>query len=272
MQADINFELFDKVLNEYDNNIDIDMKKNTCNHINIVCDNSYIKYCSDCGQEIEKNLSHDKEWRYYGQYDTKHNSNPNRVLARKLEDEKNIFKDVENMGFNNKIITLGNDIYLQVTKGQILRGNSRKSIIFASIFHAFKISGNPQPHDKLMKIFSLNKKNSLKGLKYVNLNAPKNSLIHTTYITPENLIEDIMDKFNASKNQKKEVIDIYLKIKNKSSKLNRSRPQSVASSVTYFWICKKNMDISLRDFAKRVELSELTIDKLVKEIELLYTN
>jgi translation initiation factor 2B subunit (eIF-2B alpha/beta/delta family) len=81
-----------------------------------------------------------------------------------------------------------------------------------------------------------------------------------------------MDKFNASKNQKKEVIDIYLKIKNKSSKLNRSRPQSVASSVTYFWICKKNMDISLRDFAKRVELSELTIDKLVKEIELLYTN
>ena len=170
------------------------------------------------------------------------------------------------MGFNNKIITLGNDIYLQVTKGQILRGNSRKSIIFASIFHAFKISGNPQPHDKLMKIFSLNKKNSLKGLKYVNLNAPKNSLIHTTYITPENLIEDIMDKFKATKEQKQEVVDLYNKIKNKSSKINRARPQSVASSLTYFWICYKGMDISLKEFAKKSDLSELTIDRLAKEI------
>jgi transcription initiation factor TFIIIB Brf1 subunit/transcription initiation factor TFIIB len=75
-----------------------------------------------------------------------------------------------------------------------------------------------------------------------------------------------MDKFRATSLQKQEVIDIYYKIKNKSSKLNRSRPQSVSSSLVYYWICKKNINISLKDFAKKVELSELTIQKNTKEV------
>jgi transcription initiation factor TFIIIB Brf1 subunit/transcription initiation factor TFIIB len=133
------------------------------------------------------------------------------------------------------------------TNGQIFRGNSRRAIIFAAIFHAFKLIGKPQSHDKLIKIFDLNRKIGLKGLKHVNLNAPKDSLIHTTYITPEYLIEDIMDKFKANKEQKEEVVKLYYSIKNKSSKINRSRPQSVASGLTYFWICHKGIDISLNE-------------------------
>ena len=98
------------------------------------------------------------------------------------------------------------------------------------------------------------------------MNAPKDSLIHTIYITPVNLIEDIMDKFEASKEQKNEVINLYNKIKNKSSKINRSRPQSISSALIYYWISYKNINISLKDFSKRVELSELTIVKIAKEI------
>ena len=75
-----------------------------------------------------------------------------------------------------------------------------------------------------------------------------------------------MDKFKATEEQKLEVNELYKKIKNKSSKINRSRPQSVASALTYFWICYKGIDISLKEFAKKTDLSELTIDKLAKEI------
>ena len=75
-----------------------------------------------------------------------------------------------------------------------------------------------------------------------------------------------MDKFKATKEQKLEVIDLYKKIKNRSSKINRSRPQSVASALTYFWICYKGLDITLKEFASKTDLSELTIDKLAKEI------
>ena len=247
--------------NEYDKEHD---DNKSCQHKNISNENSNI-LCFDCGKELEKNIFQDKEWRYYGQTDNKRTSDPNRVHIRKLDD-RNIYKDVENMGFSDKIIALANQIYIQVTKGQIFRGNSRKAIIFSCFFHSFKLQDKPQTHENLIKIFNLSRKTSLKGLKFVNLNLPKDSPIHITYITPVNLIEDIMDKFKASDDQKKEVIVLYNKIKNKSSKINRSRPQSIASGLTYFWISLKDIDISLKDFAKKVELSELTISKISREI------
>ena len=41
---------------------------------------------------------------------------------------------------------------------------------------------------------------------------------------------------------------------------------SVASGIVYYWIIIKNKDISLKDFAKKVSLSELTINKISKKI------
>jgi len=261
------FSLFEEALDEYNKEkeecADISTE-DLCNHSNII-EEGGIVCCVDCGIEMEKNIFHDKEWRYYGQSDNKRTSDPNRVHLRKMED-RNIYKDVENMGFSDKIVALANQIYIQVTKGQIFRGNSRKSIIFASVYHSYKIQGKPQPHENLIKIFKLDRKNALKGLKHVNLNVPKDSAIHTTYVTPMNLVDDIMDKFNATPEQKQEVKDLYERIKNKSSKINRSRPQSISSSVIFFWICHKGLDISLKDFASKTELSELTISKLSREI------
>lgn len=264
------FSLFEEALGEYDT-----MKKNEiikedddetslCKHSNIIDENGIV-CCVDCGIEMEKSIYQEKEWRYYGQADNKRMSDPNRVHLRKME-ERNIFKDVENMGFSDKIVSLANQIYIQVTKGKIFRGNSRKAIIFASIYHSFKVQDKPQPHENLIKIFKLDRKNALKGLKHVNLNIPRDSIIHTTYITPINLVEDIMDKFYATPEHKKEVRQLYEKIANKSSKINRSRPQSIAAGLVFFWICYKGLDISIKDFASKTDLSELTINKISREI------
>lgn len=263
------FTLFEQVLNEYEKIINEDKEEDKeeekkCEHLNTLDENG-ISACLDCGEELEKTVFHDKEWRYYGQADSRRSSDPNRVQIRKSE-ERNIYKDVENMGFGDKIVSSANQIYTQVTKGQIFRGNSRKSIVFACIFHAYKLSGKPQTHERLIKIFELNRKTGLKGLKHVNLNAPKESKIHTTYITPINLIEDLMDKFSATQAQKEEVNLLYNNIKNKSSKLNRARPQSVASGLVFYWICTKRIEINLKEFAKKADVSELTINKIAKEI------
>ena len=75
-----------------------------------------------------------------------------------------------------------------------------------------------------------------------------------------------MDKFSATPEQKLEVINLYNQIKNKSSRLNRSRPQSVGAGIVYYWICSKKKDITLKQFTKKVSLSELTVNKIAKEI------
>jgi transcription initiation factor TFIIIB Brf1 subunit/transcription initiation factor TFIIB len=242
-------------------------KSAICSHSDIT-DEAGVITCISCGEEIQHTITHEKEWRYYGPSDSRCSSDPNRVQIRKTE-ERNINKDVENMGFSETIVTKADELYTQVTKGQIYRGNSRKAIVFACIFHAYKMSGKHQTPDNLVKLFGLTRKNGLKGLKIVNVNAPKNSKIHTSVITPVHLVHDIMNKFRASSGQKKEVINLYARIKNRSSKLNRSRPQSVAAALTYYWIRIKRMDITLKDFAKKVDLSELTINKNAREVALV---
>ena len=181
-----------------------------CKHTNIINENGNC-LCVDCGEEISKDILNDKEWTYYGNVDTKHMSDPTRCQVRKLE-ERTIYKDVKNLGFSEKIINTANKFYSQVTNGKIFRGNSRKAIVFATIFHAFKLSGRPQSCETLINIFKLDRKAALKGLKHVNLNSPKESPIRSTYITPINLIDEIMDKFITTQAQKDEVKKIYQEV------------------------------------------------------------
>lgn len=264
------FELFNQALAAYQTIKEPSpppVPEGKCQHLDTINESGVVT-CLSCGEEIQHTITHEKEWRYYGSSDSRRGADPNRVQIRKT-DERNITKDVENMGFSETIVTKADELYTEVTKGQIYRGNSRKAIVFACIFHAYKMSGKHQTPDNLVKLFGLTRKNGLHGLKIVAVNAPKDSKIHTTVITPVHLVHDIMNKFRATPDQKSEVIQLYARIKNRSSKLNRSRPQSVAAALTYYWIRKKKLDISLKDFAKKVDLSELTINKNAKEVALV---
>lgn len=259
------FSLFDKLFSSLRlDSLKLDDLDEKCIHVNVT-ETSGIVLCVDCGEEIEKTIIHDQEWRYYGQADTKYSSDPNRCQLRKIDD-KNIFKDIEVLGFNDKVVDIANKIYIQVTNGKIHRGKSRKAIVFACVFYTFKILGTPRECESLIHIFNLDRKTGLRGLKHVNLNISKEHVSTNVYITPVNLIEDIMTKFSATPDQKLEVTNLYIQIKNKSSKINRSRPRSVAAGLIYYWMSLNKKDISLKDFIQVVNLSELTVVRLSKEI------
>jgi transcription initiation factor TFIIIB Brf1 subunit/transcription initiation factor TFIIB len=262
------FSDFDAAMQAYEDtkNKDIKCKDITkkCLHTETVKENDIIS-CVNCGEVIKKVIVNEREWRYYGSQDSKRACDPSRVQIRKIE-ARSIHKDVENLGFSDNIVNVADKLYNQVTNGNIYRGNSRKAIVFACIFHAYKLQGNHQVPEDLIKLFGLDRKNGLRGLKIVNVNAPKDSPIHSTSITPIHIIRQIMLKFEANEEMIQEVNDLYKKINNRSSKLNRSRPQSVAAALTFYWICIKNRQITIKDFSKKVDLSELTITKNAKEI------
>src|SRR5271156_5577616 len=69
-----------------------------CLHKNSTTNNGGVETCSDCGIEIYKELSLEPEWRYYGDNDSKHSSDPSRCHIRKIDD-KNIYKDIEKYNF-----------------------------------------------------------------------------------------------------------------------------------------------------------------------------
>lgn len=261
------FELFDTALAKYSIP---EEDKNKCKHENIVMD-SHKKICEDCGTDLDEIVSFKKEWRYYGNADTKLYSDPNRCQLRKIP-KRTIRNDINNMGLSDRIIDLADDLYNKISTG-IHRGNSRKGIVFACVFHAYKIDKNPQSCFNLIDLFGLDRKTGLAGLKYFNLHTPKElKQLRGNYITPENIIIEIMDKFDAQDIHKQDVIKLYHQIKNKSSYINRSRPQSIASGLVRYYILIKHKDISIAEFKKKVKLSELTIENMVKEIAKILGN
>ena len=254
----MSFELFDTLIQKQ--NIE---DTGRCMHLNIV-DNC----CEDCGAEIDHSIIFNKEWKN----NNRNSSDPSRCLMRK-NNEKNIDKDVENLCLPENVIQEANKIYQHVVKNNIYRGNTRKSIIFACIFYAYKQLGQPHSCDALIKLFNLEKRNGLRGLKIVSLNATNKFINKSNYITPEDIIKEIMHDFSANETEINQVIDLYQKLKTKNSDiLSRSRPQSIASGIIRYYIIKTHKEISMEDFRDKVNLSELTINKIVKEITKIIEN
>ena len=73
---------------------------------------------------------------------------------------------------------------------------------------------------------------------------------------------NIFSKF-SSENNKEEIFKLWEKIRNRSSILNRSRPQSVISALIYYMLRE---EISLEEFSEKVQLSKNTIKKNMNEI------
>ena len=262
------FELFSK-LNEYKEKQNEKTKEQDNKHIShcehVIKKKKNMNVCEKCGILLEYNNFNNKEWISYS---NKYTLNPIRVQLRKIHD-KSIYNDIDKFNFDKNIAFIANETYKQITYDQIFRGRSRKAIIFACVIHAFKKMNKPQNHDKILKQFQINRKSGLFGLRYLNVNISKkekNPFKSKKYITPVVIIKEVMSYFNGTTEQIEEVKQLYTLVKNKSSKINRSRPKSVANALVYYWIQKNNININLHQFSKKVNMSELTINRLVKEI------
>jgi transcription initiation factor TFIIIB Brf1 subunit/transcription initiation factor TFIIB len=240
-----------------------------CLHKNST-NNNGVEVCSDCGIEIYTELNLEPEWRYYGDNDSKHSSDPSRCHIRK-NDDKNIFKDIEGYDFSRDICVETNANYLDVTKNQIRRGNYRKAIIFACVFNAYKNQGYPKDPEELKEKFGLTKKEASRGLTFYNLNKTDKKRA-PIYISPVSFIPRIMQKFKANDHHISCVTELYNKIHNRSKLLNRSNPQSVISGLVYYYFRLIGGNIICSKFSKMVKLSDITISRISKNIsEILKT-
>lgn len=234
-----------------------------CGHSNIHTENN-ATVCIDCGIEIDSHKFNDKDWKYYDE---------GKSAARcqiKKEQDKSIYKDVEGKGIPEKVMSMADKLYSEVTKGGIHRKINRTSIIFACVYEAYKQNGIPQDFEKLVKAFYLERKPALNGIKYIAFRVPKNVYTTPEYtnVTPVTLIKNIMEMFFATEIQIDKVIEIYHKIKKGSKVITGCKPNSLASSVVYYWIKNHNgNNISLKNFALKVKLSQITIKKICKNIE-----
>ena len=189
------FNLYDKLLQRQ---ATIEPDVTSCSHEETIIQHGN-RMCTDCGMEMKEPVHTQQQ-----------TVDPTRCYIRKIKD-KSIYDDVKHMNISDHIKDMANRIYSEVCGTRTRRGTTRRGIIFGAIFHSYKLDKNPQSCDSLVKQFNIKRKDALRGLKFINENAPSNSPLRTTYITPENIIHDFLGKFNVSK-EKKRRSSIFIKV------------------------------------------------------------
>ena len=233
-----------------------------CQHSRTVSEEG-ILVCADCCVELDQLATCDREWRFRGG----RNADPSRTQVRK-EGERSIRGDVEHLHFSEKMISAADVIFTEATEGGTRRGDSRISIVLGALYFAHKIAGVPLTHKRLSNLLTVEKKDAMAGIAYILDNSPKTSAVHWINNTPQHIVDETMNKFNATKAQKQEVAALFASVENGSSYLKRSRAGSVAAAVVYHWIrAHPKMKITLQEFGKRVKYSGVTISRLAKEID-----
>jgi hypothetical protein len=228
-------------------------KNKECLHSESISEHNFI-YCKQCGLQ----LSDDSNGSEVGRNDSI------RLQYKKMP-EKGIAKDLEIYNLPLDVINLADKLYAGVTKEDIKRGNLRKGIIFACVFHAYHKLNKPQTPDTLQKVFNISRKNISKGLTYFCLGNKERG--KTEYITAEHFIPKILEKLNIKQECLSECLQLYKSIENKSSLLNRSNPQSVSKGVVYYYLRKLDSKFDLKKYSEEIQLSEITITRICNTID-----
>ncbi len=240
----------------------------TCRHESMYKSESGLHICSLCSKEIEV-FSHDAEWRYY---DHGGSADPSRCHAIQT-DVKSLKKTFEvlNIHISDAIRHQVEQDFSVIVGQKTLRSRNRNSIIAACLFHAYIKLNECRTNDYIRHLFDLTKRDMSRGIKEYQKIFPES---RTLAIRPHDLISWIFSLTGIDRVHYRNVIRILDYIHKTSETLNRSTVQSVANAVVYFYLClnvvyKQKLGLTKSSYAEKVDLSEITISKLVKEISLI---
>ena len=83
MNIEQNFSVLKKIANKRKNDAKNSKIKYDCKHTILVEDKG-VKICIECGYEKPREITMNKEWRFYGSNDSRRTKDPNRCHIRKI--------------------------------------------------------------------------------------------------------------------------------------------------------------------------------------------
>lgn len=250
---------------------DEDFDQDACKHSQTTnIDGSTV--CTSCGIKIDEALL-DNETRYYGAFDTRYSKNPSRHTLRK-DEERNLYTDLEPLGFPQEIIERANVYYREIIKDKIYRAGNRISIVFACVYHTYLDLAEPCVPAELANRFKLDKKgisNGLKTFSKVFRKRPEKKYIDAMDLIPK-LLKELRLEPEKQKTCIKDINTIYNFIQSKSKNFASSNPQSTAAGLVYYYLKLNNVDINKSDFSKVVKLTDITFTKIAHDAHKILSN
>ena len=271
----------------------------------LIEDNMHI--CKKCSSIISKVIENTAEWRYYGNEDNR-DGDPSRCgmptnnllpkssigsmigsgykdnidmrIIRKFQmwnsmpyDERTLWNVFDKMtantinnGIPQKVIDDAKNLYKQASEKKISRGDNKEGLIASCIYHACLINKIPKSSKDIAAMFNishvtLNKGNTrFQTLLQLNVSSPN----------PIDFISQYGNNLNMSINDINKCKEL-VKLIEENEIMNDNSPTSSAAGILYYYSTVKGLGYSKKNFAKACNVSEVTIIKCYKIINIYNT-
>ena len=265
-----------------------------------------MQICADCSSILGKIIDNTAEWRYYGS-DTK-SDDPSRCglptnvllpksslgsmiggnkfgnydirLIRKYQmwnampyNERtlwNVFDKLTGVSLSNgipqKIVDDAKVLYKRASEKKISRGNNKQGLIASCIYYACRMNNLPRSSKEIAKMFDIDPVVLNKG------NSRFQTLLQINVSSSSPL--DFISRYCSNLDMKMEDIENCKKLAKfleESEIMSDNSPTSSCASILYYYSKKKNLGITKKQFSDVCQVSEVTVEKGYKFLE-IYDN
>lgn len=242
-----------------------------CAHEESCKTESGLVVCKNCGKEFE-GFDFTQEWRYYGSSDNRTLHDPSRCHSQKSApkgiDSVFLKKNIVISPMIKEAVSAKYEKIINFSGDNFTRGEGRISIAANCLFYVYYDNNEFRTSSKIHKMFGITqKKMSLGRTKYLET-FPEDA---TKHITAEKLVPWLLKELGIEMKYYRRILAITNYLSSTSQLIERSNPQSIAAGIIYFYLCldkelRTKLNLTRSEFAKKIDLTEITITKIVKEI------
>jgi transcription initiation factor TFIIIB Brf1 subunit/transcription initiation factor TFIIB len=217
-------------------------------------------HCRDCGEAI---LSFCKE-------DTRFFDDSTVVLSNDRKAPKSIRKELDLLPLPDEIKDRADRIYAYKVGDNTYRANVRQEVKFSCIFEAYKEAGIIRDPNEIAQMLGIKRKGMSRGImRCSSLFTGKASLSDQPSLTAMDLVPEMLARcgIQAEECHLEDMVRIYVYVKDRSELLNRSKPQSIAAALIFYYTSTIVLDrkITKNEIAKHCGISVMTVSKLHSE-------
>ena len=231
-----------------------------CRHVHTGRSNGQT-HCRDCGETI---VSFCKE-------DSTFFDDSSTALPSERKAPKSIRKELDLVQLPDEIKDRADRIYAYKVGDNTYRANVRQEVKFSCIFDAYKEAGIIRDPNEIAQMLGIKRKGMSRGImRCSSLFTGKSNTTEQTPLTALNLIPDMLTRcgIQAEECHLEDMARIYLYAKDRSELLNRSKPQSIAAALIFYYISHMVVDrkIPKNEIAKNCGISVMTLNKISQDM------
>jgi hypothetical protein len=184
----------------------------------------------------------------------------------------------QNAGIPKIFIDTAMTIHKDISEQKMFRGLNRDGIKAASIYISCRLNGCPRTSHEIAEIFKLDKTSATNGcsmavniLHNIERNVEPSQQTDLRSTTPSSFIERFCSRLNINNELTLLSKFIAAKVESQNIILDNT-PHSIAAGIIYFISQNCNLNISKNDVKQICGVSEVTINKCFKKLDLLKNN